>query len=293
MSIFDIFKKSKQAKNLKEAILALEKNEIVIEPQEEGEVIRPDASKIGGKPYLPIDFVWPTFYNKEDGITRPLSFFCQINLSDVKKLDKEGVLPEEGMLYFFYECESLRWGFEPDDKDAATVIYFESIRGFHPVELPKELSKEYVIPEIAIQFTTRKSYPDFEEFVVHNDTMCDFEEYDKILKKLGVNVDEDEEVHKLLGYANIIQDEMLTECETISRGLSLGDSMNYQNRSKEEEKEIQKHAGEWILLLQLSTITTNDFEWMFGDCGMLYFYIRKDDLAKRNFEKVHFSVQCG
>ncbi len=289
MSIFDIFKKTKQAKKLKEVVQTLEKNEIVIEPQD-GEVTSPDASKIGGKPYLPIDFEWPTFYNKEDGVTRPLSFFCQINLSEVKKLDEEGVLPEVGMLYFFYECESLRWGFEPDDKDAAKVIYFENTSGFQPFELPKELSKEYVIPEIAIQFIKRKSYPQFEEFVVHNDTMCDFEEYDKILEKLGINVDVDEEIHKLLGYANIIQDEMLTECESASRRLGTGNS---QNPSKAEEKDIQKHASEWILLLQLSIITTNDFEWMFGDCGMLYFYIRKDDLAKRNFEKVHFSVQCG
>ncbi len=96
----------KKAKDLKEVVQTLEKNEIVIEPQDGG-VTSPDASKIGGKPYLPIDFEWPTFYNKEDGITHPLSFFCQINLSDVKKLDKDGVLPEIGMLYFYIRKDDL------------------------------------------------------------------------------------------------------------------------------------------------------------------------------------------
>ena len=32
---------------------------------------------------------------------------------------------------------------------------------------------------------------------------------------------------------------------------------------------------------------------MFGDCGMLYFYIRKEDLAARRFDNVHFVLQCG
>ena len=32
---------------------------------------------------------------------------------------------------------------------------------------------------------------------------------------------------------------------------------------------------------------------MFGDCGMLYFYIRKEDLAAQRFDKVHFVFQCG
>ena len=34
------------------------------------------------------------------------------------------------------------------------------------------------------------------------------------------------------------------------------------------------------------------FELMFGDCGRIYFYIRKEDLRNRNFENVWLSLQC-
>ena len=32
---------------------------------------------------------------------------------------------------------------------------------------------------------------------------------------------------------------------------------------------------------------------MLGDVGNLYFYIRKQDLAERNFDKVWLVLQCG
>ena len=31
---------------------------------------------------------------------------------------------------------------------------------------------------------------------------------------------------------------------------------------------------------------------MFGDCGRIYFYIRKKDLAERNFDNVQLILQC-
>lgn len=295
MSIFNIFKKKSPNNELHAAIKALEKTEILMMPQENASVKHPGASKIGGKPYLPADFEWPTFTSTDDDTTRHLSFFCQINLAGVKPFDKEGVLPGRGMLYFFYECESMKWGFDAADNGAARVFWFDTtdLLNCVPLDSPEDIAEEYVIPEIALQFKARKSYPKFEEFEVYSDLEPDWEEYDEVLEKLGVNIDEDPEEHKLLGYADIIQNEMLTECERTSRGLYCGDPESYRNTPKDVEADIAKHAADWVLLLQLSTITKGDFEWMFGDCGMLYFYIRKEDLAAMRFDKASFSVQCG
>lgn len=295
MSIFNIFKKNSQNNELAAAIKALEKTEILMVPKESGSVKHPGASKIGGKPYLPADFAWPTFTDGDDNVTRQLSFFCQINLAEVKPFDKEGVLPGRGTLYFFYECESMKWGFDAADNGAARVFWFDTtdLLNCVPLEIPEDIAEEYVIPEIALQFKARKSYPKFEEFEVYSDLEPDWEEYDEVLEKLGVNIDEDPEEHKLLGYADIIQNEMLTECERTSRGLYCGDPESYRHTPKDVEADIAKHAADWVLLLQLSTITKGDFEWMFGDCGMLYFYIRKEDLAAMRFDKASFSVQCG
>ena len=294
MSVFDKFKKKTPAipKNLCEVIKPLEKNEIIMKTMENKKVESPDDCKLGGKPYLPADFEWPTFKSADDGITRPLSFFCQINLAQVKPYDKDNVLPGRGMLYIFYECASSAWGFDPADNGAARVFYFENTDGFVPLDLPDALEEEYTIPEIAVEFELQKSYPSFEEFENYSDLDCDWDDYDDELEKLGVDADRDAENHKLLGYADTIQGEMLTECERVSRGLYCGDAESYENTPDEVKADIEKHAGDWTLLLQLSTVTKGDFEWMFGDCGMLYFYIRKDDLAARKFDKIHFSLQC-
>ncbi len=294
MSVFDKFKRNAPVtpKNLRDVIRSMEKNEIVMTTMEGKKVAAPDDCKLGGKPYLPANFEWPTFKSADDGIARPLSFFCQVNLTKVKPYDKENVLPKTGMLYFFYECESSVWGFDPADKGAARVFYFENTDGFVPLDLPDNLAEEYTIPEIAVEFKSQKSYPSFEEFENYSDLDCDWDDYDDELEKLGVDTDCDTEDHKLLGYADLIQGEMLTECERVSRGLYCGDAESYENTPNEVKADIEKHAGDWMLLLQLSTVTNGDYEWMFGDCGMLYFYIRKDDLTAGKFDKIQFSLQC-
>lgn len=299
MSFLDIFKKKTKSRQFNEELYAivkaLEKNEIVMLPDEKTKVSHPGASKIGGKPFLPSNFVWPTYTDKEENITRPLSFFCQIHLADIIPYDKEELLPSRGTLYFFYECESMKWGFDAEDHGAARVFYYDTtdLSGFAPRDIPKEISEDHVIPEISLQFKLEKSYPSFEEFEVYNDLEVDFEEYDEVLQKLGIDTDVCHEYHKMLGYADVIQSEMLTEAERISRGLYCGDPESYQNTPKDVEVDIAKHAGDWTLLCQLSTIAKDGFEFMFGDSGMIYFYIKKDDLATMNFENVHFSVQCG
>lgn len=154
------------------------------------------------------------------------------------------------------------------------------------------MNEEYIIQEIAVRFKTIKSYPTFEELEMHSDMQCEWERYEEVLAELGVNMEEDIEEHKILGYADIIQGEMLSECERTSRGLYCGDPESYQNTPADVAADIYNKAKEWTLLLQLGTIVKDDFEWMFGDCGMLYYYIRKEDLVLKRFDNVWFSVQC-
>lgn len=287
MSVFDIFKRSN--KQLKDEILRLAKNEITMEKNTKQP--RPDGCKIGGKPYLPADFPWPSF--TFEGEQRPLSFFCQLNLTELAPFDKDKQLPDHGLLSFFYECESFCWGFDPKDRGAAKVYYFEDTTDFIPFEIPEAINEEQIMPEIGVSFKAKQAYPKYEEFVIHSAMECDWEDYDKILEKLGVNTEEDPEGHKILGYADIIQDEMLSECEQTTRGVYCGGPEGYESLSSKDRADIEEKAKDWTLLLQLGTIETDDFEWMFGDCGMLYFYIKKQDLAQRNFDKSWFVLQCG
>ncbi len=60
-------------------------------------------SKWWGFPDLPDDLDWPTVEASDEGETfeDPLTFICQIRCEELAELDPEGLLPHEGMLYFF------------------------------------------------------------------------------------------------------------------------------------------------------------------------------------------------
>lgn len=201
------------------------------------------------------------------------------------------MLPHKGLLLFFYEQESACWGFDPKDNGCSRVIYFESTDQLVLTELPEDLKEEYRMKEYALDFCANHSFPCFEELKHHSDVDCDWDAYDEALEK--IDYDMESERHKLLGYANLIQGEMLSECERISRGMYSGDAKSYQSLSDKEKADIKKAAADWILLFQMASIEDDDYELMFGDVGNLYFYIRKDDLKNKNFDNVHFSLQCG
>lgn len=71
----------------------------------EGELV--GRSKIWGGPDLPDTIDYPVMEIEADGkkYLNPLSFICQIHCEDIAHLDKEGLLPHEGMLYFFAEID--------------------------------------------------------------------------------------------------------------------------------------------------------------------------------------------
>ncbi|MBP5488720.1 MAG: DUF1963 domain-containing protein [Bacteroidales bacterium] len=60
-------------------------------------------SKWWGFPDLPDGLDWPTVQAEDEGevFDDPLTFICQIKCADLAPFDPEGLLPHEGMLYFF------------------------------------------------------------------------------------------------------------------------------------------------------------------------------------------------
>lgn len=65
-------------------------------------------SKMWGFPDLPYDMEYPEIaFDDDDGMpsTDPMTFLCQIRLSDIAPLDAEGLLPHIGMLYFFADID--------------------------------------------------------------------------------------------------------------------------------------------------------------------------------------------
>jgi len=255
------------------------------------------SSKIGGKPDLPADFSWFYYEGKayEGGIkSRPLAFLAQVNCEEVSQHDKDSLLPPKGMLYFFYEMATMTWGFDPKDKGSARVYYFSGdIAALIRTDFPSDLPDEFRIPEMPITYSSKDELPDVEEFIewheeFGDDTDC-WDQYDELIAEMGFDSEDDEEeINKLLGYANIIQNGMLLECELTTSGLNTGGPEGYANVTALQKENSKK----WQLLFQLDSMQVDGYEMMWGDGGRLYFYIKADDLAQLDFDNCWLILQC-
>lgn len=249
-------------------------------------------SKIGGRPVLPENFKWPYYRGESifDGEVknRPLSFIAQFDMSEIAIFDTDNMLPHTGFMYFFYELNTMCWGFSPDDIGCAKVYYFDvEADKLCEYELPDDLDENLRVPEMKLSFGNAESYPVNEEFCDIFEKDIDWEEYDDILAELGVDTGRDpEKIFKLLGYADTIQGSMLIECEKVTSGIYCGSPVKLP---QDKEKEIAEKSRDWILLAQFGTISD---EIMFGDCGCIYYYIREKDLKNKRFDRVHLILQC-
>ena len=274
-------------KLMSEILVNLKKNEIIIsnEFNNDSEIV--DKSKIGGKPYLPKDFVWPYYQEL------PLSFLAQFNLEEVSSLDKDKLLPSKGMLYFFYELETEEWGYHPESKGCAKVFYFEDTSNFELIDFPKDMADYCKVPEFKVTFKSNISLPSYENFYILLKEDDVFKNHDISFRDFIPLYDEifipDTNYTKLLGHPEVIQNPMEEECEAVTRGFDMGGVESYP---KKYQKEIKSASKDWILLFQMDTVESDDYELMFGDSGHIYFWIKKDDLANKNFENIWLILQC-
>ena len=255
------------------------------------------TSKIGGKPDLPKNFKW-FYYKGEDYkkrvANRPLAFLMQINCEEVHKYDKESLLPEKGMLYFFYELFTMTWGFSPQDRGSAKVFYYDGeIEDLVPTDFPEDMEKDCIIPESKINFESMNDYPiDFLDYYDPDDSDEEMDrkekEFEKELDELGYKAD----TTKLLGHPELIQEEYWKECEGVARKNIYYGSAPIKYGSDEVKKSIKENAKNWILLMQMSELEIGDYGLYFGDSGKIYFNIRKEDLKNKNFDDVWLILQC-
>lgn len=287
--------KKKEKKQLIERLLAAAKDEIRITYNKSDDELSALDSRIGGKPAVPQGFVWPCYsglaYGESERKSRPLSFMAQINLKDIAELDKDNLLPKSGILSFFYELETMTWGFEPKDKGSARVFYFPDESCLSIADYPDGFEDDAKLPEFSLEFEQHISIPDYDDYEDGSD--YDLDDYYDCRDECGYEQDEWGDYTKLFGYPDIIQNSMEEECEAVTRGFSLGNSEDYAKIPEDVKADISAKSSEWVMLFQMGTISDDDFELMFGDCGHIYFWIKKSDLQNRNFDDVWLILQCS
>lgn len=268
------------------------------------------ASRIGGSPDLPPDFVWPSFKSV------PQTFLAQIALAETAPLDADHLLPPTGWLVFFYDYKQSVWGFDPQDQGAWCVAHLDDdaaslVRTPYPAEpvtetpepskglfgriadrVWKPLSTTWPAsyPACSVTYASGLTLPPWdsprvERLGLSEDDSDSYTEVAGSLREVGPS---DQSDHRLLGWPFPIQSDMEEECEIISSGIYAGKS------SDELAAKAKEGAGRdfgWRLLFQLDTDDRADMMWC--DCGMLYYWIREADLDARRFDRVWMHLQCS
>lgn len=242
---------------------------------------KPAGSRIGGRPNLADPAAWPKYKGKS------MSFLAQINLGDLGERIESHSLPAGGMLYFFYDAGQSTWGFDPEDRDSWAVLYREVVpEATPPTDYPSDVPREARYKSVPVRLQAEQSIPDPIELL--SDLSLSEEQQDEIGEIYGQYLDQGSPRHHLLGYPQAIQDNgMELDCQLASHGLHLGDGKAYKDP---RVKALKPGAKNWRLLLQLDSDDAAGMMW--GDVGMLYFWITESDLKDRRFENVWMILQC-
>ncbi len=225
-------------------------------------------TKIGGLPDLPESLQWPSHHSGKH-----LAFLAQINLAEVSQVISLENLPGSGILYFFsvygwqVEGDSDPQLPEASSEEGWTQVLYQSEMNV-PLRRRKLPSDVNGFKPTAVEFIPVLSLPDGKEPVVTalKWKEDDLEHYDWDLvlsyRKVRNKPLRKASPHLLLGYAEYEQ-----ECPKVVA-----------------ENNLQ-------LLFQLATDFKADMCW--GDGGLIYFWMKPEDIVRRDFSTIFVDYQCG
>ncbi|KAL7722514.1 YwqG family protein [Entamoeba marina] len=229
-------------------------------------------SKIGGNPYLPPNFVYPTSHTLVDqnNVPKPLLFLAQINCEQLKMLDK---FPSTGMLQFFIGTDDTL-GMDYEDlrnNENFRVIYHE--------EIISDITLLQEPPELDDSNCPYKQSMKLVEKIV--DIPMNYMDYrmEKILDKLSAKyeIEEDE----------ISVDVMFEELDTKLKGvyIPLDGTITcggYGFFRQEDPRMNEGYEGYDIALF--SSDSNDNLNW--SENGVVNFFIKEESLQTKNFDEV-------
>jgi len=231
--------------------------------------------KIGGQPHFPKDNEWP-----KNELGKSLSFIGQLNFEEVSKYDQSGLLPKQGLLSFFYCADQETWGFDPKDGQRFKVQYFDKVSELVKQNFPTDLESHSIFKPNSLTFSSSLSIPSWQEDSI--DGLIQDEDSDNYMEASSGSD------NQIFGYANCVQGTMELECQLVTNGLYCGDSTGYKDPRR---KELETGKDDWVLLLQLDS-DEEKTGMMWGDSGRIYFWIKHQDIANKDFDKTWCILQC-
>jgi uncharacterized protein YwqG len=239
-------------------------------------------SFLGGLPNLGSKIEWPRKNNK------PLGFIAQFDMSEINRGKVISWLPDCGRLLFFYDMEEWPWGFDPKDKGGWSVYYENGNEGLSVKNPPADMNKENIAPATKyVKAITFISYPDaqrlnYDEVGLSDDNE---EEYYEFIEELYG----DNPHHQVGGFPNPVQNDCMEEdCQLVSNGVYCGNAEGYNSK---EAIALKSQENDWKLLFQFDS--DDDIEAMWGDLGMLYFWVKESEAKKSEFSNSWMVLQCS
>jgi uncharacterized protein YwqG len=236
------------------------------------------ASKIGGVPDLPPGANWPQW----KGV--PQSFIAQIRLEDAQPYDVNKVLPPAGMLWFFYDATQETYGENPADRGGWFVLFKnDDLKGLQRASAPATLPAESRFKACSLHFAHEITLPQQPELEIPHFDWTDEEQdhYEQLLSTFPDPADHAAIHHRLLGNSDTLQDDMRLQCQLTSHGVVDMDDPRVD--------ELSKGAMDWQLLLQVDSDEHAGMRW--ANAGMLYYWIRQEDLRARQFDHTWLVLQ--
>jgi hypothetical protein len=247
------------------------------------------AAQLGGSPALPDDMEWP-----RSAAGRPLGFVAGIDLSRVPAGSLDIPVPAGGTLLLFYrdpsEDEGLHerfWISDPlpvVEPPTGRVVFVPD--GTATTRRTEPGAAAYVEVPLAVEVIA--TGPDWEHPALER-AGAELSEADRtFLADASHGDDFGDEIsmrtemprHYLGGYAYPVQGPVEVE----AAWQRLGSRLPYSDPAFRDE------ARQWTSLVQIDSDDDAGMRW--GDCGSLYWAIRRDDLAAGRFDAAFFNFQC-
>jgi uncharacterized protein YwqG len=237
------------------------------------------ASKLGGVPDLPPDETWPVLKGQ------PQSFIAQIRLDDARQYDTAKVLPQSGMLWFFYDAQQQTFGADPSDRGGWQVLFMDGDLGkLQRPLVPSTLPAPSQFHACSLGFANEMTLSQQPQLEIPDLDWTDAEQqqYETLLWTFPGQADRAMPHHRLLGNPDTIQDDMRLECQLASH--------NVTDINDPRAAALTEGAMDWLLLLQVDTDELQSgMRW--GNAGMLYYWITSADLQARRFDSSWLVLQ--
>jgi uncharacterized protein YwqG len=248
---------------------------------------RPWDSKLRGVPYYPKDKPWP---RDVDG--KPLVMLVQLNFSEMPAL---AGYPTEGIVQIYiaagYNPEKQMWGMRVDNAHKTELGRLTDHSYFRVLYFPRvsRNAEDLITATPAVEFDEEYSFPATEEARLTFAPGSSYVRPEDYRFRRVFGLDRSEFFGRIERDKRDVEDAY----EKFMGGRRYVARIGGYSRVEQMDPRLEFPDEDWILLFSLDSEGPGGYPVGWGDGGVGNFYIRPEDLARRDFSKVIYYWDFG